>query len=118
MALKPFPKGVSGNPGGRRKKPLVTRALEEVLTCNDSAKAKQIAEKLISSAVHGSIAAAKLIVEHTEGRPARNPADSEQKVEVRLTPEQINQQLSQLLRDPALKERLVRLMTPEDKVIQ
>src|SRR5262249_7478849 len=101
MALKPFPKGVSGNPGGRRKKPLVTRALEDLLTCNDSAKDKQIADKLISSAVHGSVAATKVILDFTEIKPKHN---ADQKAETKLTPEQVDRQLTELLRDPALKE--------------
>jgi len=35
--LEPFPKGVSGNPGGRKRKPMVDRMLEELLTVDDSA---------------------------------------------------------------------------------
>jgi hypothetical protein len=48
MPLKPWPKGISGNPGGRRKTPLVDRRLEQALSANDSATAKVIADKLIS----------------------------------------------------------------------
>jgi phage shock protein A len=117
MTLKPFPKGVSGNPGGRTKKPLVDRMLEEALAADDSKKAKQIADRLISlAATKGSIAAAKLIVERVEGKPKRNADESEQRVQ--LTKEQVDQQLAELLKDPDLRNRLAKLMTPDGKTIQ
>lgn len=117
MTLKPFPKGVSGNPGGRKRKPMVDRMLEEALTADDSKKAKQIADKLISSAIHGSIAAAKLITERVEGKAARNIAEGEQKP-AQLTKEQVDRQLAELLKDPELRNRLAKLMTPETGVVQ
>ena len=118
--LKPFPKGVSGNPGGRKRKPMVDRMLEELLTADDSAKAKQIAEKLISSAMHGSLAAAKIIVERTEGKPARNSADGQEKG-AQLTREQVQNRLAELLSAPELKESVAKILfsqQPEEKPIQ
>ena len=106
MALRPFPKGVSGNPGGRTKKPLVDRMLEKALTENDSATAKMIAEKLISMANHGSLAAIKLISERTEGRPKRNFADAEQKAEALLSKEQVQARLRELLAEPDIREQI------------
>jgi hypothetical protein len=80
MTLKPWKPGQSGNPGGRLKKPLVQKALEEALTCDDSRQAKQIASKLISSALHGSVAAAKLILDFTEIKPAKSVASEKPEV--------------------------------------
>jgi len=116
LPLKPWPKGVSGNPGGRRKKPLIVEALQQIGEANDSEKAKQIAEKLYSSAIHGSVPAAKLIVEYLHGKPKHS--EQEQKPEVQLTREQIDQQLAELLKDPGLRERLAKLLTTDGKVIQ
>jgi hypothetical protein len=36
--LKTFKPGESGNPGGKTKKPLVDRLLQEALAANDSAR--------------------------------------------------------------------------------
>lgn len=117
MALKPFPKGVSGNPGGRPKKPLVDRMLEKALTHNDSATAKAIADRLVSMARHGSLAAIKLIAERTEGRPKRNLADAEQKAaEAQLTREQIQVRLRELLAEPEVKEQITAALSTETKV--
>ena len=44
--LKPWPKGISGNPGGRPKKKLIDQALEELLLSKDSELALAIAKKL------------------------------------------------------------------------
>jgi len=114
--LKPWPKGVSGNPGGRRKKPLIVEALQQIGEADDSAKAKQVAEKLYSSAIHGSVPAAKLIVEYLHGKPKRSEA--EQKPETPLTREQVDQQLAELLKDQSLRDRLTTLLTSDGKVIQ
>ena len=110
MALKPFPKGVSGNPGGKRLKPMVDRLLEEALIANDSAAAKIVADKLISMAKHGSLTAIKLIAERTEGRPHKNAADTLAKSEVALSKEQINARLAELLCLPDVKEQLSKLL--------
>lgn len=115
MALKPWKPGQSGNPGGKRNKPMVDRMLEEALIANDSEKAKQIADKLISSAIHGSIAATKLIAERVEGKPKANV---EEKQEPKLTKEQVDAQLAELLKDQSLRDRLAKLLTPDGKVIQ
>jgi hypothetical protein len=72
--LKPWPKGVSGNPGGRPKKTAVTDALRGLLaqvapgdkegrTC-----AEAVAEVLIKQALLGNAQAAREIMDRTEGR--------------------------------------------------
>jgi hypothetical protein len=116
MALKPFPKGVSGNPGGRRVKPMVDRMLEEALIANDSETAKIIADKLISMAKHGSLPAIKLIAERTEGRPQKNKVDAAQKPEANLTKEQIQARLVELFASTDLKEQFSKILFSQEKV--
>jgi hypothetical protein len=108
--LKPFKPGESGNPGGKTKKPLVDRMLQEALSADDSAKAKKIAEKLVSMAEHGSLNAIKLIAERTEGKPKRNPEDSQKESGVSLTQEQIQVRLAELLTSPELKETVTKAL--------
>ncbi len=115
--LKPWPKGVSGNPGGRKRKPMLDRMLEEALTKNDSVTAKEISEKLIAMAKHGSLAAIKLIAERTEGTPLRHVAEGGAK-EPQLSKEQINARLAQLLSAPDVKEQVMALLANQDKVVQ
>ncbi len=116
MSLKPWKPGQSGNPGGKRIKPMVDRMLEEALIANDSVTAKMIAEKLISMAKHGSLQAIKLIAERTEGRPQKNSADTQGKPEPPLTKEQIQARLSELLSSPDVKEQFAKLLFSQEKV--
>jgi HPt (histidine-containing phosphotransfer) domain-containing protein len=74
--LKPFQKGVSGNPGGRGKA-LITRALREELEApaEDSptlTNAQVIARKLVSMAKSGEIQAIKEIADRAEGKPRQS----------------------------------------------
>jgi hypothetical protein len=116
MTLRPFKPGESGNPGGRKKKPMVAKMLEDILTANDSAKAKQIAERLVSLATtKGSIQAAKIIIEHTDGKAMRNATDPE-KGDAKMTNEQINARLAELFAIPELKERLAALFSVQEQV--
>src|SRR5690242_19585722 len=110
MALKPWKPGQSGNPGGRRTKPMVDRMLEEALTANDSETAKTIADKLVSMAKHGSLAAIKLIAERTEGRPMRNASDSAPEGNASLTPEQVKARLAEVLRAPEVKASITQML--------
>jgi hypothetical protein len=110
MPLKPFKPGQSGNPGGRPKKPMVDRMLEEALTAKDSATAKVIAEKLLEKAKKGNLAAIKLIAERTEGKPGRNAADNQPKQDVQLTKEQIQARLAELLSSPDVKEQFTKML--------
>jgi hypothetical protein len=110
MALRPFKPGQSGNPGGRPKKPMVDRMLEEALTSNDSETAKVIAGKLIEKEQMGNLAAIKLIAERTEGRPQKNAADTPQKPDAQLTQEQIQARLAELFSSPEVKEQFVKML--------
>ena len=59
---RPWPKGVSGNPGGRRKGcASLKAALKRALSRSD---ADAIAQKLIASAKAGNVGAAKLLLNH------------------------------------------------------
>lgn len=117
--LRPFERGKSGNPGGKTKKPLVDRLLQEALTADDSADAKKIAEKLISMAKNGSLNAIKLIAERTEGKPKRNDEDSQKDSGAQLTKEQIQARLVELLASPELKETVSKaLFNSGEKSVQ
>jgi hypothetical protein len=72
--LKPFPRGKSGNPGGRPRRKPVTDALLELLDepCPKGpagrTNAEAIAQKLITKAIQGDVRATQEIADRTEGR--------------------------------------------------
>jgi uncharacterized protein DUF5681 len=66
--------GVSANPGGRPKKKLVDRCIEELLTANDSKEAMFLAKRVVKLARSGSMKAIQFLVERSEGK-ARQPID-------------------------------------------
>jgi len=76
--LKPWPKGVTGNPGGRPKKSPLTDALTDMLqsSCLDDPAqrtyAEVIAEMLLKSACRGDIRAVREITDRVEGRPSHS----------------------------------------------
>jgi HPt (histidine-containing phosphotransfer) domain-containing protein len=95
---------------------MVDRMLEEALIANDSETAKMIADKLISMARHGSLQAIKLVAERTEGRPQKNKEDASQKPEAKLTKEQIQARLVELLSSPDVKEQFAHILFGQEKV--
>lgn len=69
--LKPWPKGVSGNPGGRPKKLPITDVLREELEKrgkHNVMASRSIARKLIDLALAGNIEAIHLIADRAEGK--------------------------------------------------
>lgn len=73
--LKPFPKGVSGNPSGRPKNVLskaIRKKLEEVEEGQDKTVAERITDKLADLALAGNIEAIKLLGDRSEGRPRQS----------------------------------------------
>jgi len=66
--LKPFPKGVSGNPNGRPKKiPEIDVLLAEVLGENGE-EATAILKALLAKAKKGDVRAAEVILDRTYGK--------------------------------------------------
>lgn len=72
--LKPWPKGTSGNPGGRPRQQPLTDALLELLSQPyprdkvGRTYAQRIALTLCTSAVRGSVRAAQEVADRVEGR--------------------------------------------------
>ena len=80
--LKPWPKGVSGNPGGRPKKKAITEDLERLLeeeAPNGDGKtwAATIAEALLKQAAKGDVRAITELANRIEGKPLQAMAVAE-----------------------------------------
>ena len=74
--LKPWPKGVSGNSGGRPKMKPVTEELERLLQQeapekNGQTWAALIAEALVRRAANGDVQAIAEVANRLEGRPPK-----------------------------------------------
>jgi len=72
--LKPFPKGVSGNPAGRPKSITLSEALrlqlaEVMPEADERTYAEEIARVLCADAAKGNVMAAREIADRTEGKP-------------------------------------------------
>lgn len=98
--LKPWKPGESGNPGGRPRKRLIDRELEEMLSSEDSSLAKAIAKALVNRARRGDLKAIQLVAERTEGRPRQamevSGPDGERLALEFMTDEQLNERIAQL----------------------
>lgn len=71
--LKPFPKGVSGNPAGRPRRMTLSEALKAELAAvaegtEDRTIAQDVARKLCQEALAGNVAAIREVFDRTEGR--------------------------------------------------
>lgn len=77
--LKPFPKGVSGNPGGRRKGPTLMSAILDELDAKGGKARKESAKAHVAQMKRGSIAHAKEVIQHEEGSA---PPDGQMRVVV------------------------------------
>ena len=74
--LKPWPKGVSGNPGGRPKKKPITQELERRLAedaphAGGKTWATIIAEALLKQAAKGDVRAIAELANRVEGKPVQ-----------------------------------------------
>lgn len=72
--LKPFPKGVSGNPAGRPKAVTLSEAYRQQLAAqktegDESTYAEVIAKMVCEEAAKGNVMAAREIADRTEGKP-------------------------------------------------
>jgi HPt (histidine-containing phosphotransfer) domain-containing protein len=113
--LKPWPKGVSGNPGGRPKKKLIDQALEELLLSNDSELAVTIAKKLLVRAKSGEVKAIQLVAERVQGKPrakmeVSGPDGGELQL-LNMTDDQIDERMAELIEE----WNATRKMTDSDK---
>lgn len=76
--LKPWPKGTSGNPGGRPKRTPLTDACRDVLAQlvpddpQGHTYAQAIAEMLAAKALEGDIRAAQELADRAEGKPRQS----------------------------------------------
>ncbi len=71
--LKPFPKGVSGNPTGRARGPELSTLIAQELAKptvpgSEVTKTQIVAEKLVNLAQAGDIAAIREVLDRLEGR--------------------------------------------------
>lgn len=75
-ALKPWPKGVSGNPGGRRRKSAADREIEG-LARTESVAAFQVVRSLMNSSENDRtrLAAALALLERAHGKPGERLTD-------------------------------------------
>ena len=101
--LKPWPRGVSGNPGGRPRKRLITDELERLLQeeapdKNGQTWATAIAEALLRQAITGDVRAIAELANRVEGKPL-------QAVDLHLDPSNDIQNLT----EEELNERIVEL---------
>lgn len=97
--LKPWAKGVSGNPGGRPRKQLIDQALQDLLLSNDSALAVAIARKLLARAKKGEVKAIQLVAERVEGKPKRQSETSHSVEGLQAIENMTDQELDQRIRE-------------------
>jgi hypothetical protein len=105
VALTPWPKGRSGNPGGRpKRKPLTELLVAELEACvhgTDTTRMQEIIQRLVQMAAAGDLGAIKHIWAYVEGLPT-------QKVDIRGEVERLAEQYG---RDPdELYERTLRVI--------
>jgi hypothetical protein len=101
--LKPWPKGVSGNPGGRPKKKLISDELgrllqEEALDGTGKTWAAVIAESLLKEAAKGNVRAISELANRVEGKPLQAVElgmNSSSEIDT-MTDEELKQRLAEL----------------------
>jgi hypothetical protein len=68
----PFRKGVSGNPGGSRKRRVITQqliaALNEIDPKDGITKLRKVVDQLVEKAIGGDISAIKEVIDRVDGR--------------------------------------------------
>jgi hypothetical protein len=77
--LKPFPPGVSGNPGGKPKGPTLLGEIHAELDARGGKRRKKSASAFVDQMERGSLAHAKEVIEREEGAV---PNDGRMRVEV------------------------------------
>ena len=106
--LKPWPKGVSGNPGGRPKKKPITDELERLLL--DEAPdaggrmwATVIAEALLYQARRGDVRAITELANRVEGKPLQ-PVEFDVDTDLETLAERLEEARRRVLRDMSDEE--------------
>jgi hypothetical protein len=116
--LKPWPKGVSGNPGGRPKKKLVTDELERLLqveapNAGGRTWATVIAEALLHQARKGDVRAITELTNRIEGKPLQ-PVELSDDDDLDMLAERIEEGRKRMyaaMSDEELNGRLKQLQT-------
>jgi hypothetical protein len=101
--LKPWPKGVSGNPGGRPKKRLISDELERLLQqeapdASGKTCAAALAEVLLQQALKGDLRAIAEVANRVEGKPLQAvdlDVNSPEDIET-LTDEELEKRIAEL----------------------
>ncbi len=109
--------GQCGNPQGRPKRKLFDQDLRTALKANRGQRSKELVAALIDKAKGGDVAALKLIAERVSGKPKPAELPSSAIPEEKLTREQIQQRLAELLSRPEVKDTIERILT-QTKVVQ
>src|SRR5438128_130174 len=109
--------GQGGNPRGRPKRKLFDQDLRTALKANRGQRSKELVAALINKAAAGDVAALKLIAERVSGKPKPAEVPSTAMPDEKLTREQIQQRLAELLSRPEVKENVERILT-QAKVVQ
>jgi len=63
-----WPKGVSGNPGGKRRGESVTSRIRKLLQENGGERARQVANIIVTLAEQGDVPMIKELLNRTEGK--------------------------------------------------
>jgi hypothetical protein len=112
--LKPWPKGISGNPGGRPKKKPITDELERLLAekapnAKGRTWAALIAEALLHRARKGDVRAVAELANRIEGKPFQTVSVGYENPLEHVSDEELQQRMAEL-------ERQLGLTPSENKV--
>ena len=110
--------GQCGNPRGRpKRKKLFDQDLRAALKANRGQRSKELVAALINKAATGDVPALKLVAERVSGKPKPAETPSSTTPDEKLTREQIQQRLAELLGRPEVKENVERILM-QGKVVQ
>ena len=130
--LRPWPKGVSGNPGGRPRKQPITEELERLLTQEVPNREGQtwatvIAEALLQQASRGDVRAVSELANRVEGKPiqalnvnseigdglAERLERARNRTLENMSEEELDERISRLEQELGMCESCIRVSTPD-----